>query len=422
MNRQHIIILGGGQAGLQAALSLRELGFSGTVSIITNEPGLPYQRPPLSKGYLLGKMRAGDLALRPADVLAQQNIALIAGEAISIDRRARQLTLADGQRLTYDRLIIATGSRGRMCPLPGADLPGIYTLRSKADADALGAGLALLAQAGHKAPVLIMGGGFIGLEFAAVATESGFACTVVERGTRLLERALSPESAGYLQQYHEQRGVRFHLATQVAGFCAGEQGRVGSVRLTDGSTLAAQLVLVGIGGIANDELAAASGLACDNGIRVNACLQTSDDAIFAIGDCARAPHPLAPAGLRLESVGNAIDQGRLVAANVLGEGKVWQATPWFWSDQGREKIQMVGLGAACEQSVIRGEVGQGRFSVFCFQNEQLRAVESINRPVDHMMARKWLEQGLSPTLEQLADPNWDPKSLGKSSATPPVPG
>ncbi|MEA1832028.1 FAD-dependent oxidoreductase [Methylobacterium durans] len=407
------VIVGGGQAGFQVAASLREAGYADPVVLLGDEPGLPYQRPPLSKAYLAGKTDAEGLNLRPASYLAEHRI-LHRPEtrAARIERDARRLILADGESLGYDHLVLATGARNRALPVPGADFAGVRQLRGLADADHLKEALAAAER------VVVVGAGFIGLEFAAVAAARGLAVTVVEAAARPMARAVSAETGAFFTAAHAGWGVRFVFGAGVEAIL-GEAGRATGIRLAGGTELRADLVLVGIGVVPNAELAAEAGLAVADGIRVDATLSTDDPAISALGDCARFPSPFAqgltPDGsVRIESVQNAIDQARCVAGRLAGRPAAYGAVPWFWSDQGRHKLQIAGLSGADDASVPRGS--GDAFSVFRFRNGTLRAVESVNRAGDHMIARRLLAAGTPLSPEQAADPGFDLKALASARA------
>lgn len=400
-----IVIVGAGQAGLQAAVSLREAGYAGSITIVGDEPGPPYQRPPLSKAFLLGKILAAGLDLRGPDFLAAQRIDLVERDpALVIDRTDRSVRLASGRVLGYDHLVLATGARRRELAVPGSALPGIHYLRTRADAEALKEKLAGARQA------LVIGAGFIGLEFAAVAAGRGLACTVVEAAPTLLSRAVSRVTAEHIRHTHEERGTRFMFGTGIDRFEAGPDGNVNAAVTSTGEKLSADLVLVGIGVIANDDLAAAAGLAVNNGIAVDATLRTSDPAIFAIGDCALAPHPQAAQPLRIESVQNAIDQGRHLVRILMGADEPYAALPWFWSDQGTVKLQIAGLTGGHDRTVLKGDPVSGRFSAFCYRGDTLLGVESINRPADHMVARRFVGTTLAPAAEDVSDESLDAKA------------
>ncbi|GBU18674.1 MULTISPECIES: FAD-dependent oxidoreductase [Methylobacterium] len=403
-----VVVAGAGQAGLQLAASLREAGYDGDVTLVGDEPFAPYQRPPLSKAYLAGKTDAAGLGLRAEGFYADNRVGLRLGtRATAIDRTGRRLILEGGEALSYEHLVLALGARNRPLPVPGFDLAGVRQLRGLADADALKGALA------DVAAVAVVGAGFIGLEFAAVAAARGLSVTVIEAADRPMARAVSAEMGAFFRAAHEAAGIRFRFGSGVAAL-EGEGGRVAGLRLSEGGTVPADLVVVGIGVLPNQEIAREAGLAAEDGIRVDAMLATDDPAISAIGDCARFHSPYA-AGLtadgtvRIESVQNAIDQGRCLAARLTGRPASYEAVPWFWSDQGPYKLQMAGLAAPGDASVIRGR-GEA-FSVFRFRHDRLSAVESVNRPADHMIARRLLAARTPLTPEQAADPGLDLKAL-----------
>ncbi|MDR7040007.1 3-phenylpropionate/trans-cinnamate dioxygenase ferredoxin reductase subunit [Methylobacterium sp. BE186] len=413
MSAAGIVIVGGGQAGFQVAASLREAGYTDPVVLVGDEPGLPYQRPPLSKAYLAGKTDAEGLNLRSGSFLAEHRIALRPDtRAARIDREARRLILADGESLAYDHLVLATGARNRALPVPGADLANVRQLRGLADADHLKEALAAAER------VVVVGAGFIGLEFAAVAAARGLSVTVVEAASRAMARAVSAETSAFFARAHEGWGVHFVFGAGVEAV-VGEGGRATGIRLAGGRILPADLVLVGIGVVPNAELAAEAGLAVADGIRVDAFLATDDPAISALGDCARFPSPFAKGltadgTVRIESVQNAIDQGRCLAGRLAGRPAAYGAVPWFWSDQGRHKLQIAGLAGPEDASVLRGS--GDAFSVFRFRDGALRAVESVNRAGDHMIARRLLAAGTPLQPEQAADPAFDLKALATARA------
>lgn len=392
-----VVIVGGGQAGAQAAVSLRDGGYAEAVTLIGEEPGLPYQRPPLSKAYLLGKIGGDQMLLKAASVYADNAIAVIDGIAVdAIDRSAKHVSLSNGRTLDYDHLVLATGARQRVLEVPGAELDGIMLLRTLADADAL------MARIDGVRRAVVVGAGFIGLEFAAVARAKGIEVVIVEAAPRPMGRALSADMARFFEERHIGWGSSFLFGAGVSRFVG--EGHVRAVELTDGVTIEADLVLVGIGVIPNDELAAKAGLETADGIVVDHFLQTSDPAIFAIGDCARHPNPYCDGGpARIESVQNATDQGRSVAARILGSDQRYDAIPWFWSDQGDLKLQIAGVGTGHDTTVVRGDPAAGAFSVFCFRGDRLLAVESVNRGPDHIMARRLIAAGAAITAAEAAD-------------------
>lgn len=399
-----VVIAGAGHAGVQVALSLRQEGYAGSITLINDEPGLPYQRPPLSKAYLLGKIDANALVFRPEQFYADQAITLCADRATAIDRQNRRLVLASGADLDYDHLVLATGAHNRPLSVPGAELSGIYGIKTRADADALAP---LVKQARH---AVVIGAGFIGLEFAAVAAGEGVAVEVIELGDRPMARAISPDMSALFRTAHEGWGVNFNFRAGVAEIL-GEGGQVSAVVTADGRTLPADLVVYGIGVIPNVSLALEAGLDIDNGIRVDSGLLSSDPNISALGDV--ASFPCAHNGeqpIRLESVQNACDQGRLVAARLVGKPAPYAALPWFWTDQGKLKLQIAGLSIGADNFVAIGDVAAQQMSVLCFREELLLAVESCNRAGDHMAARKILARPPALTPSVAASPEFDLKA------------
>ncbi|MGY2052849.1 NAD(P)/FAD-dependent oxidoreductase [Methylobacterium sp. JK268] len=401
-----IVVVGTGQGAFQLGASLREGGYHGPVTLIGDEPGLPYGRPPLSKAYLAGKTDAEGLNLRPSAYFAEHGIAVRSGERVAaVERAERRVLLASGERLAYDHLVLATGARNRPLPVPGADLPGVFQLRTRADADVLKAAVERASR------VAVVGAGFIGLEFAAVCAARGLPVTVIEGLDRALARAVSPLMAEAVVAAQAAEGVRFLFGAGVARLLGEEQ--VSGLVTAAGETVAADLVLVGIGVLPNQELAEAAGLPTGNGIHVDAMLATEDPAISAIGDCAAHPSPHAEgARVRIESVQNAVDGGRCVAARLTGRPSAHAAVPWFWSDQGSLKLQIAGLSRPDDAEVRRGSAGDA-FSVFRYRGDRLVCVESLNRPADHMVARRLIQAGASPTPAQAADPGFDLKLMAR---------
>lgn len=404
-----IVIIGAGQAGVQTAESLRAGGFTGPITMLGDEPYGPYHRPPLSKAWLAGEMDAVQLVMRAPEMLARKNITLRTDTTVvAIDRAAKHVQLADGSTLPYAGLVLATGSTPRALPLPGAQAQGVLALRSRDDASAIAERLALCQE--RQLPVVVIGGGFIGLEVAATARKKGLAVTVLEAAPRLLGRVLAPVLSDWYAELHRSHGVQLQLGAQITALEADAQGQVSGVRMADGSLVPAGLVVVGIGVVANEQLAVAAGLECERGIVVDACSRTSDPAIVAAGDCAVRRLPNGNL-LRLESVQNATEQAKSAAAALLGQERPFTATPWFWSDQYDKKLQMAGLSTGADQWAVRGDLGSGSFSVYHFQGERLLAVDSVNASKDHLQARKLLDAGISPTPEQAADATFDLVSL-----------
>lgn len=400
-----VVILGAGQAGLQAALSLREEGFAGTIQMIGDEKALPYQRPPLSKGFLLGQVGEEALELRPQAMLDKLDIRLATGvSGTGIDRAARRLALSDGSACGYGHLILATGSRVRLWSGEGADLAGVATLRTLGDARALGARLEAASD------VVVIGAGFIGLEFAAVAAKRGKRVHVLEAADRVMARAVTTAISAFFRERHEIAGVEFRFGAKLLRI-TGRDGRVAGVDLEGGEHLSADLVLVGIGGIPNAELAAAAGLATENGVAVDEVMATADPHVSAIGDCCSHPNIFAGTRVRLESVQNAIDQGRTIAARLAGKPQPYRAVPWFWSDQGDLKLQMAGFTNGFDHQVAIGSMDEARFSLLSFRNGVLIGIESVNRPADNMLARRILALPEAVTLAASEAAGHDLKAL-----------
>jgi 3-phenylpropionate/trans-cinnamate dioxygenase ferredoxin reductase subunit len=389
MNR--IAIIGAGQAGLQVAESLRSEGYEGEVLMIGDEPRPPYQRPPLSKAYLLGESSEAQLTIRSPEALARKNIVLMSGVSVTaIDRAARQIRLADGRGIDYTGLCLATGSRPRPLPVPGAELGNVFPLRTLADTQAIAAQLPSVQR------VVVIGGGFIGLEFAAVARKFGKDVVVLEGADRLMPRAVTPMLSEFFRTLHVDHGVAIELGAAVTEL-SGQEGKVRAVHTADGREFPADLVLVGIGILPNEELAKAAGLECERGIVVDACSRTLDPLIVAAGDCTARRLP--DGGLlRLESVQNAVEQGKSAAAALVGKERPFTAAPWFWSNQYDVKLQMVGLAAGHDRTELRGDPATRKFSAFHYRGETLLAVDSVNSPEDHMPARKLLDQAVSPSI------------------------
>jgi 3-phenylpropionate/trans-cinnamate dioxygenase ferredoxin reductase subunit len=400
---QNVLIVGAGQAGAQAAAALRSEGFAGTITLVGGETHLPYQRPSLSKALLLGKHDADATIWRPASFYEEQRIALRLGTPVcELDRAAQTIRLADGDVLAYDRLVLATGTRPRRLGVPGADRPELHYLRTLADAALLKGALL----PGRRA--VVIGGGFIGLEVAATARQLGVSVTVVEAQSRLMARSVARGTSDTFRRLHESRGVAVQLETGVEAIEAGNPIKVATHR----GRLGCDLALVGIGAVAHDEIAAAAGLETANGIVVDAMGRTADPAIFAIGDCAVVADPASGRHLRLESVQNAVDQGRAIAALILGRPAAANPIPWFWSDQYDTKLQIAGVARGeTGTEIVRGDEARNAFSVFRYTGQTLVAVDSINAPGDHIVARRLLASGLSPDPATLSNPSLDLRSL-----------
>ncbi|RWG39781.1 FAD/NAD(P)-binding oxidoreductase [Mesorhizobium sp.] len=389
-----VVIVGAGHAGVQAAASLREDGYDGPVILVGDENELPYHKPPLSKTFIKDQ-EAKPQPLRGEAFYTGSTIDYRPG--IRVDRidAGRRLELSGGGVLPFDRLILATGSRPRILPLPGSELSGVVSLRSLADARLI---RALSAQSED---VVIVGGGFIGLEIAATLKAAGREVTVVEAVDRLLGRAVAPVIARHVRQRLEATGVRILTGTTIARL-EGENGHVSAAITTSGERLPAQIVIVGIGVVPNVELAQAAGITIANGIRVDQQMRTSVPEILAIGDAASYRHWLTGSDVRLESVQNATDQARLAARTIVGHADAFAAVPWFWSDIGDMKLQMVGLISGADSHVVLGDVNENKFSIYHYAGNRLLGIESVNRPGDHMLGRKMLGAGFSPTPQTVA--------------------
>ncbi|MDR3488651.1 MAG: FAD-dependent oxidoreductase [Bradyrhizobium sp.] len=403
MTEGPVLIVGAGHAGFQLAASLRQHGFGERIGLINDEAHLPYQRPPLSKAYLKGEGRPDSLMFRPEKFYRDQNIELIADRAVSIDRAARRLSLASGVSLDYGHLVLATGARNRLLDIPNANLKDVRYLRTLDESEAL------RQRIGSGRSVVVIGAGFIGLEFAATARAKGLEVDVAELGARVMARAVTAEISQFFQDRHTAAGIRIHLGVQATSI-ESDGVNVTGVSLSDGRHLPADLVVVGVGVLPNIELAAQAGLPVASGIIVNEQLLTSDPDISAIGDCALFASPRFGGSLRLESVQNATDQARCVAARLTGDARTYDGLPWFWSDQGPDKLQIAGLTTGYDQVVVRGDPGQGSFSAFCYKSGQLVGIESINRASDHVFGRKILGLNRSIAPEQAADASFDLKA------------
>jgi 3-phenylpropionate/trans-cinnamate dioxygenase ferredoxin reductase component len=403
MTQATVLIAGAGHAGFQLAASLRQHGYGGRVCLINDEAHLPYQRPPLSKAYLKGEGRPDSLMFRPDKFYRDQTIELIGDRAVSIDRAGHKLLLASGAWLDYGHLVLATGARNRLLDIPNANLADVRYLRILAESEAL---RQRIATARH---VVVIGAGFIGLEFAATARIKGLEVDVVELGARVMARAVTAEISDYFQGRHTAAGIRIHLGVQATSI-ESDGTHVTGVSLSDGRHVPADLVVVGVGVLPNVELAGEAGLPVASGIIVDEQLLTSDPDISAIGDCALFASPRFGGSLRLESVQNATDHARCVAARLTGNAKPYDGQPWFWSDQGDDKLQIAGLTTGYDRVMVRGDAAQKSFSAFCYKTGRLVGIESVNRASDHVFGRKILGMNRSIEPEQAADLGFDLKA------------
>ena len=405
-----IVIVGAGHAGGSAAALLRQYGFEGQVVLIGEEPVAPYQRPPLSKALLKGEGEEEDLLLRPADFYVEQNIELRLGQTVTaIDRVGKTVLLAHGETVPYDTLILATGSTARKLSVPGADLPGVLELRTLADGRKLRAAI----QPGCR--LVVVGGGYVGLEVAASARALGAEVVVVEREDRLLARVASDVLANFMHAAHTRQGVTLLTGRTVVAFQPGEEGSVAGVTLDDGQSLPADLAIVGVGGVACEGLGAAAGLTCDGGVVVDETARTSDPDIYALGDMTRRPVPVHDGRVvRLESVPNALEQAKQAAAAITGRNPPPHEVPWFWSDQYDLKLQMAGLADGADRKVVRTVADGAGLAVFHLAGDRLLCVEAINAPAEFMGGRLLIAKATPVDADKLADPSVSMKAVAKA--------
>jgi 3-phenylpropionate/trans-cinnamate dioxygenase ferredoxin reductase component len=392
-----ILIIGGGQAGAQAVDTLRREGFDGRLILVCDEPELPYQRPPLSKKYLAGELSPDRLLFKHRAFYDEHRIELHLGvPAVRLDPEARQVHLDGGATLSYDRLLLALGASPRRLTCPGATLNGVHYLRSVADVGSIRAAFKPGARA------VIIGGGFIGLETAATCRQIGFEATVLEIADRVMGRVVAPCVSQYFEAEHRSRGVDVRCNTRVVRL----EGRaqVERVVCADGSSHAADLVIVGVGVVPGTELASQAGLACDNGIIVDEYCRAGNGAIFAAGDCTNHPSPRYGLRVRLESVDNAFEQAKTAALNMLDRQVAHDRVPWFWSDQFDNKLLIAGLSPEYDQQVLRGDPASRSFSVCYLKGRELVAVEAVNHSKDYMAARKLIAERVLVDLKKIADP------------------
>jgi 3-phenylpropionate/trans-cinnamate dioxygenase ferredoxin reductase subunit len=392
-----VVIVGAGHAGGSAAAFLRQYGHTGPLVLIGDEPLLPYQRPPLSKAWLKGDADAESLQLKPSSWYEEAGVSLrLGGVVVSLNRGAKTVTLASGEHLPYDYLILATGARARALPIPGADLAGVLALRTAADAEALKGAL------GPGKRLAVVGGGYVGLEAAASARALGGHVMIIEREPRVLARVACETLSTFFQDYHGARGVAFELNAGVAGF-DGENGHVTGVRLADGRVVACDVALVGVGAIPNEELARDAGLHCTNGVVVDIEARTADPFVFAIGDLTHRPLPIYDRQFRLESVPNALEQAKQAAAAITGRAMPPHEIPWFWSDQYDLKLQIAGLPFDADTQIVRGDVAGAKFAVFHLKGDLVQAVEAVNAPPEFMAGKQLIAKRTPVSLEKLAD-------------------
>jgi 3-phenylpropionate/trans-cinnamate dioxygenase ferredoxin reductase subunit len=405
-----ILIVGGGQAGAQAVDTLRREGFTERLVLIGDEALLPYQRPPLSKKFLSGEMTAERLPFRHRAFYDEHAVELKLGaRAMGVRPSARQVVLSSGEELRYDRLLLCLGAVARRLTCPGADLRGVHYLRNVGDAAAISGGL----KAGAR--VVIIGGGYIGLETAATARQMGCAVTVLEMADRIMNRVVASNVSEYFAHEHRNQGVRIVCNSRVVRLQGGD--RVESVVCADGCLYPADLLIVGVGALANSQLASAAGLNCDNGIVVDENCRTSDPAVYAAGDCTNFFSPRYQSRMRLESVDNAFEQAKVAASNILGRPVVHDRVPWFWSDQYDNKLLIVGLPYGHDQQLTRGDPATRSFSHCYLKGGELLAVEAVNHSKDYMAARRLIPERLRPNIDRLADPGIAIKDTGQPVAS-----
>jgi 3-phenylpropionate/trans-cinnamate dioxygenase ferredoxin reductase subunit len=405
------LVVGASQAGVQLAVSLRQLGDPDPITLVGAEPHPPYQRPPLSKEFLAGTADAASLAFRTPAWYAENGVELICGErvvelALPAGGRPGRARTDRGRNLPFTRLALTVGARPRRLDVPGADLEGVLSLRELDDAVRLRRKLA------DAARVVVVGGGFIGLEAAAAARAQGKQVTVVEAAERLIGRSVAPVVSDFLRRAHQRRGTGVLLSAEVVAIRAGAEGAVEAVQLADGRALPADLVLVGVGAVPRTELAEQIGLECDGGIVVDAAARTSHPAVVAAGDCTVAPHPMTGEGrVRLESVPAAVAQASAAAAALLGRPAAARTVPWFWSNQGDLRLQIAGLSAGFDRCDVRGDPDSEKFAVLYYRDGELLAVDAVNAPADYLVVRKALTQGKTLPADKAADAGIPLKTL-----------
>ena len=380
-----VVIIGAGQAASEHAIRLRQAGYTAPITLVGSETHLPYQRPPLSKAFLSGHVTAADLLLRPDTAYGKAGITFVGGTlGTGLDLAEHKTTLSDGRTLPYDKLVLATGGYARRLSCPGAALEGVHVLRTIDDV------LALRTRLTPGARLVIIGGGYIGLEVASVAIKHGLSVTVLEAASRLLARVTGPEMSAFYEAVHRAAGVDIQTGVTLAALLpdARNPAHVGAARLLDGREFAADFVLAGIGLVPNTALAEAAGLPVGDGILVDEYCRTPDPDVLAIGDCANHPNPLLGRRLRLESVPNAVEQARVAAETICGRLKPYAAIPWFWSDQYDLKLQAVGLAEGHDATVLRGDMAERAFSLFYLRNGMVISADSVNRPAEFMAAKR----------------------------------
>ncbi len=407
MSEKGIVIVGASHGGVQLAASLREKGYEGPLTMLTSEPDLPYQKPPLSKGYIKEPDPTPTL-LRPEKFYTDRSIDLRLGTTASaLDLSGGEVRLADGTAIPCSRIALAVGSRPRRIPVPNIDAPGVLELRTYQDSQAIKAGF------NAASSVLVIGGGFIGLEIAATAAVLGKQVVVLEAEGRLMARAVSPAVSAYFLSYLGGLGADIRLNARVSGIRVSGDGIAAGADLADGSVIDADCVISGTGVLPCTELAETAGLGIENGIAVGPTMLTSVPEVASIGDCASYMHWQVGRRVRLESVQNAVDQAKTAAAALLGDAEPYHEVPWFWSDQADAKLQIAGLSDGTEMAVLRGDPEAGSFSAFLFADGKLRCVESVNKAGDHALGRRLLATDAGLTPDQAGDPDFDLRALVK---------
>ena len=385
--KQTVVIAGAGHAAGQLVVSLKQKDYDGRIVLVGDEPYIPYQRPPLSKKFLAGAMEAERLFVKPASFYDDAGIELrLETEIAAIDRDRKCLRSGDNDEIPYDKLVLALGSRARQLPVEGAELKCIHYLRSIADVDGIREGF----QSGRR--LVVVGAGYIGLEVAAVAQQTGLDVTVIEMANRVMSRVVSPEISDFYQIEHTNQGVRFRLSTGVSAFTG--KKRVKSVTTSEGEEIPADLVVIGVGILPNTELATEAGLDIDNGIVVDDHCRTADPDVYAAGDCTSHPNAIYGRRLRLESVHNAVEQAKTAAANICGQDTSYSQVPWFWSDQYDLKLQIAGLSEGYESVAIRGNPVERSFSCLYLKENRLIAVDAINAPRDFVQSKQLIADGI----------------------------
>jgi 3-phenylpropionate/trans-cinnamate dioxygenase ferredoxin reductase subunit len=410
MGSERVVIVGASHASAQLCASLRQEGWDGEIHLIGDEPSLPYHRPPLSKTYLAGKSSLDELLIRKPDFYDKQRVRFRQGRATAVDREAHEVRLADGDATRYDVLVLCLGARPRRLSLPGVDLAGVHYLRDARDIEAIRERLIDVRSA------VIIGAGYIGLETAASLRGLGIAVTVLEAADRVLQRVTAPEVSAFYDRIHREAGVDLRFGVGVSRLEG--RDRIEGIRLPDGDRVAADLVVIGVGVVPNIELAQQAGLAVGDGIVIDAQGRTNDPSIFAAGDCAEYPDARYGRRLRLESVPNAVEQAKVVAATICGKEKSISALPWFWSDQYDLKLQIAGLNAGYEETVLRGDPATGRdFACFYLADGRVIAADCVNRPQEFVFSKRAIAQGLAPQPAALGNPDTPLSSLFETPAT-----